>query len=183
MKKSILAIGVGVFVVVTILLCINNDEKMYQKKKHFDTVNDVLLQLENNEIRKISDTGRREETDEFLECLSKRKRLTDSQMDFKNLKINKVKELNDEEKKALIEDYNKIQMKLNMPYKATKIEPVRLEAEEIFPYKDENGEISKKECDIDFVMVDEGEGMVIDYYVEGIDKNSDKKEGNMHAKG
>jgi hypothetical protein len=25
--------------------------------------------------------------------------------------------------------------------------------------------------------------MVIDYYVEGIDKNSNKKEGNMHAKG
>lgn len=32
MKKSILAIGAGVFVVVTILLCMNNDEKMYQKK-------------------------------------------------------------------------------------------------------------------------------------------------------
>lgn len=183
MKKSIVAIGVGIFVVVTILLCMDSDEKMYQKKKHFDTVNDVLVQLENNNIRKINSIGRKEETDEFLECLSKRKRLTDSQMYFQNLKINKVKELNDEEKKELIEDYNKIQKKLNMPYKPIKIEPVRLEAEEIFPYKDENGEVSKKECDIDFIMVDEGEGMVIDYYVEGKDKNSNNKEGDTHAKG
>jgi hypothetical protein len=32
-------------------------------------------------------------------------------------------------------------------------------------------------------MVDEGEGMVIDYYMEGQAKNSNDEEGRMHAQG
>ena len=183
MKKSIIAIGVGAFILVTVLLCMNTEVKMYQKQKHFDNVNDVLTQLENNEIRKSDRNSERDETDEFQECLSKRKRLTYSEIDYKNIKINKVEELDNEKKKSLIEDYNKIQKELAMPYKPTKIEPVRLDIQGTYPHKDQNGNVVTVNSIIDLIMVDEGEGMVIDYYVEGQVKSSNGEEGHTHAKG
>lgn len=183
MKKSIIAIGVGAFVVVTTLLCMNSDEKMYQKQKHFDAVNDVLIQLETNKILESDRSGKLRETNEFQECLSKRKRLTFSEINFQTIKIEKIEELDEEKKKSLIEDYNKAQERLHMPYKPTKIESVRLEVEAIRPYKDENGNAITTNNIIDLVMVDEGEGMVIDYYVENyIEKDKNHKE-NINAKG
>ena len=156
---------------------------MYQKQKQFDTINDVLIQLENNEIRKSDRNSERDETDDFQECLSKRKRLTSSEIDYKNIKINKVEELDDEKKKSLIEDYNKIQEKLSMPYKPTKIEPVRLDVLATLPYRAENGNVVKKDCVIDLIMVDEGEGMVIDYYVQYFNDKDKIKAERVNAKG
>lgn len=96
MKKSVIAIGAGAFILVTALLCMNPGGKMYQKQKHFNSVNEVLTQLESNRI--IDDDNRETETDEFKECLSKRKRLTYSEVGFKKIKIKKVEDL-DEEKR------------------------------------------------------------------------------------
>lgn len=177
MKKSIIAAGAGAFVVVTALLCMNPDGKMYQKKEHFNSVNDVLIQLENNKIIDRDGEESRGETNAFKECLSKRKRLTYSQIYFEKLKIKKIEELDEEKKKSLMEDYNNMQERLSMPYKPTKIEPVRLEVEGTYPYKDENGNVVIQNKMIDLIMVDEGEGMVIDYYVEhsNEDDNIDKK--------
>lgn len=182
MKKSIVAMGVGIFTLVTILLCVNTENPMYQKKKHFDTVNDVLMQLETNKI-KADNRNSEKETDEFQECLSKRKRLTYSEFNFERIKIEKIEELEDEKKKYLIGEYNKIQEKLSMPYKTTKIQPVRLDVKGTYPYKDAYGNPVQRDSVIDLVMVDEGEGMVIDYYVQHDIENKDNEEENIHAKG
>ena len=74
MKKSIIVAVVGGVVVVTTLLCMNSDEKMYQKQKHFDTANDVIMQLGNNEILEFDKNEEGHETSAFKECLSKRRR-------------------------------------------------------------------------------------------------------------
>jgi len=183
MKKSVIAIGVGAFVVITTLLCMNPDGKMYKKQKHFDTVNDVLIQLETNKIQEIDRNGDENETSEFKECLSKRKRLTFSQMRFETMKIEKIEELDEEKKKSIIDDYNKAQSRLSMPYKPTKIEPIRLDVKVTYPYEDENGNAVTTNNMVDFVMVDEGEGMVIDYYVEYHSEKDKSHEENLNVKG
>jgi len=183
MNKSIIAAVIGGFVVVTALLCMNPNEKMYQKQKHFDTANDVLIQLGNNDILDVDKNEEVHETSAFKECLSKRKRLTYSQVNFQKMKIEKIEELDEEKKKSIIEDYTKLQERLAMSYTPTKIEPVRLDVKAISPYKDENGNTIENDFIIDLVMVDEGEGMVIDYYVENYigDNKNDRK--NINVKG
>jgi hypothetical protein len=177
MKKSIIAIGAGVFVVVTALLCMNTDGKMYQKQKHFDSVNDVLMQLENAKLQEVDVNGENHETNEFQECLSKRKRLTFSEINFEKIKIEKIEELDEEKKKSILDDYSQVQKRLSIPYKPTKVEPVRLDIDGIYQGEDENGNIVSQNKIIDLVIVDEGEGMVIYYYVEhnNEDGNIDKK--------
>ncbi|AGX44351.1 hypothetical protein [Clostridium saccharobutylicum] len=182
MKKSIIAAGVGAFVVVTVMLCTNSNGKMYQKQKHFDTVNDVLTQMEDNKIVVFDEYGMGKETGEFKECLSKRKRLTDSQLNFNKIEIEKVEELDDKQKELIIDDYNKAQQRLSLPYKPTKIQPVRLQIKSTPPeqYIDNDNETS--ECTLDLVMVDEGEGMVIDYCVAQFNEDNDNG-ARRHVKG
>ena len=54
MKKSTIIIVLGIFIVVTAFLGINN-EKMYQKQKHFETTNEVIEQLKNNPLAAIDE--------------------------------------------------------------------------------------------------------------------------------
>lgn len=71
-----------------------------------------------------------------------------------------------------------------MPYKPTKVEPVRLN---IVGTSDRYEEGTKNDVDedfiIDLVLVDEGEGMVIDYYVQYANENEKDKEGRRNVKG
>lgn len=177
MKKLTIAIAVGIFVLVTGLLCMNSDGKMYQKQKRFESVNDVLIQLENSKLQEIDANGERHETNEFEECLSKRKRLTFSEINFEKIKVEKIEELDQEKKNFIIEDYNKMQQRLSMPYHPSKVEPVRLDIQGTYPsFDDYNSD--PIEFIIDMVMVDEGEGMVIDYYVEhNVETGKSKEEG------
>lgn len=184
MKKSIIAAGVGAFALVTSLLCMNPHGKMYQKQKHFDSVNDVLMQMENNKILENNEQGVEKETNDFKECLSKRKRLTFSQINFEKIKIEKIEELDEKQKQSLLKDYNKVQEKLSLPYKLEKIEPVRLDIKgTYFKYKDGVKDTAQKDFIIDLVMVDEGEGMVIDYYIQHANENDSDKEGQVNVKG
>lgn len=165
MRKSFIAIGAGAFVVITSLLCMNPDGKMYKKQKQFNSVNEVLTQLESNKLKEIDSDGQVNETKEFEECLSKRKRLTFSEMNFKNIEIEKVEELTDKEKELILEDYRKVQERLHISNKPAQIEPVRVDIKGSY-FKHGDDTSAAKEYKIDLVLVDEGEGMVIDYYVE-----------------
>ena len=183
MKKSVIAMGAGAFVLVTALLCTNPDGKMYQKQKHFDSANDVITQLESNKIIEEDDM-KSGETDAFKECLSKRKRLTDSEIGFKRIKVKKIEDLDEEKRKSILEDYNKAQERLAMPYKPTKIEPIRLDIIGVSDrYKDNTKVDIEDDFTIDLVLVDEGEGMVIDYYVQHANENEKDKEGRRNVEG
>lgn len=176
MRKSTIVVGVGVFIVVTALLCINTNGKMYEKQKYFETTTEVLEQLENNPILAKDEKGVMSETNQFKECLSKRKRLTDSQFDFQSMKIEEIEELNEKQKESILNDYNQYQKELSMKPKVTRTEPVRLEAKVDYPY---NKEQSSK---IDLVLIDEGEGLVIDYVVEHR-TDEEKEKGDINAQG
>lgn len=182
MKKSTILVGVGAFVVLTSLLCINSDGKMYQKQKQFQTANEVLEQLENNPIRALNEKGGITETDQFKECLSKRKRLTESQFYFANLTIEKVEELGEKEKEALVEDYNKLQENFSKKRELKNIEPVRLDATIKNPTYSSNEQAIGEKCKIDLVLVDEGEGLVIDYIVQYTTEEQ-KDKGDINAQG
>lgn len=182
MKKSTILVGVGAFIVVTSLLCINSDGKMYQKQKQFQTANEVLEQLENNPILARNEKGSMTETDQFKECLSKRKRLTESQFNFSNLTIEKIEDLNEKEKEALIEDYNELQENFSKKREIKNVEPIRLDTTINYPSYN-NGEYQEigEKCKLDLILVDEGEGLVIDYVVQYAAEEKDK--GDINAKG
>lgn len=184
MKKSTILVGVGAFIVVTSLLCINGDGKMYQKQKQFQTSNEVLEQLESNPILARNEKGEMTETDQFKECLSKRKRLTESQFDFLNLSVEKIENLDEKEKEALIGDYNERQENLSQKRELKNMEPVRLDATINYPSYNSNGEYQERgeKCKLDLILVDEGEGLVIDYVVQYATEEQ-KDKGDINAEG
>ena len=185
MKKSTILVGVGAFIVVTSLLCINGDGKMYQKQKQFQTSNEVLEQLESNPILARNEKGEMTETDQFKECLSKRKRLTESQFNFLNLSVEKIEDLDEKEKEkeALIEDYNNLQKNFSKKRELKNVEPVRLDATINYPSYN-NGEYQERgeKCKLDLILVDEGEGLVIDYVVQYATEEQ-KDKGDINAEG
>lgn len=181
MKKSTIIIVLGIFIVVTTLLGINT-EKMYQKEKHFDTTSEVLQQLDNKPLKAIDEKGRFSETNELKECFSERKRLTNARFNYGKIEIENVEELNEDQKKSILKEYDTFRNNFSKRHVITKEEPVRLNVNAYYSYvrqgmiKNDNSHKLK----LDLVFVDEGEGLVIDYIMES---NSDKsvEEGKADA--
>ena len=182
MKKSTIVIVLGLFSVVTAFLGISTDEKMYQKEKHFETSNDILQQLEGKQLRAIDDKGRFSETNNLKECFSERKRLTNSQFNYGKIEIEKVEELSENQKQFILKDYDKLRNKFTKRRVITKEEPIRLETN-VYQSYIEQGKLNyskPKKRIIDLVLVDEGEGLVIDYIME-YNPEQLKQEGNKDA--
>lgn len=178
MKKLTIAAGIGAFIVVTTFLCINTNGKMYEKQKHFKTANEILDQLDNNSILAVDEKGSMSETNQFKECLSKRKRLTYSDFHFRSLKIEKVDELNEKQKESILNNYTQLQNNLSMKPKISRIEPVRLEAKINHSYDDPGDK--QKSMQVDLVLIDEGEGLVIDYITQ---RETNEEKGDIDVQG
>lgn len=181
MKKSTMIVVLGIFIVVTALLGANNN-KMYQKQKNFKTTNEILEQLETKMLIAIDEDGRIAETNDLKECFSERKRLTFSQFNFAKVEIEKVHELDENQKKSILKEYETCRREFTKRRPITKEEPVRIDVKGYHTYR-EQGKLrynEPQELEIDLVLVDEGEGLVIDYIVE---KRSEKfsEEGNKDA--
>lgn len=167
MKKSTIVVILGFFVVITGLLGMN-DEKVYKKQKHFETVNEVLQQLDNKPLKTYDEKFELNETNELMECISERKRLTNSKLDYGKIEILNVEELKDEEKQGILKDYNTLRNQFTKRREITKEEPVRVNANAWYSHT-ENGKrvySDPRKLEIDLVLVDEGEGLVIDYLME-----------------
>ena len=181
MKKSTIVIVFGLFIVVTAFLGMST-EKRYQKEKHFESSNDILEQLEGKQLRAIDDKGRFCETNNVKECFSERKRLTNSQFNYGKIEIEKVEELSENQKQFILKDYDKLRNKFTKRRVITKEEPIRLETNVYQSYR-EQGKLNYSEPRkriIDLVLVDEGEGLVIDYIME-YNPEQLKQEGNKDA--
>ena len=181
MKKSTIVVVLGIFIVVTALLGANNN-KMYQKQKHFETTNEILEQLETKTLIAIDNDGRISETNDLKECFSERKRLTYSEFNFAKIELEKVEELDENQKQVILKDYEKLRREFTKRRPITKEEPVRLDVKAYDTYM-EQGKLKysePREFELDLVLIDEGEGLVIDYIVE---KRSEKfsEEGNKDA--
>lgn len=171
MQRGKIIMGVIGVLLITILLG-TNSEKMYLKKKHFNNVNELLYNLENNKLQEYDNRGYKVETDSFKECLSVRKRITYADFYPSKIEIKEINKLDEKAKKAILDDYYNFTedyLVKNREIKA--IEPIRLNAKLYYyngnSYK--NGKYvdlySEENNEITLVAIDEGEGFVIDYVV------------------
>ena len=112
-----------------------------------------------------------------MECISERKRLTNSKLDYGKIEILSVEELKDEDKQGILKDYNTRRNQFTKRREITKEEPVRVNANAWYSHM-ENGKRTynnPRKLELDLVLVDEGEGLVIDYLIEkrNVEENKD----------
>lgn len=181
MKKSTLIIILGLFIVVTAFLGMST-QKMYQKQKHFETTSEVLQQIESKSLKAIDEKGDFVESNDLKECFSERKRLTQSQFNYGKVEIEKVEELNEKQKQSILKDYDTFRNNFSKRRVITEEEVVRVDVKSYDSYINK-GKIIYSEAQkskINLVLIDEGEGLVIDYIMEN---NSGKfsQEGNEDA--
>lgn len=167
MKKSTIIVIIGFFIVITGLLSMN-DEKVYNKQKHFETVNEVLEQLDNKPLKTYDEKFDLNETNELMECISERKRLTNSKFDYGKIEILNVEELKDEDKQGILKDYNTLRNQFTKRREISKEEPVRINVNAWYSHIQNGKRVysDPRKLEIDLVLVDEGEGLVIDYLME-----------------
>ena len=172
MKKMKVIAGILLFLLTTVMLC-SIDEKMYIKKKHFESTEQIINILDNNELVNINKRGFGDKnSDIYNECLSKRKRLTDDDFQYVKMDIKQVEKLNDKQKKAIIKNYDKPSANYkNTDQKITRKEAVRIKAtvynSNIYCNDPEIKDEDKFwDSIITMVLIDEGEGLVIDYITE-----------------
>lgn len=168
MKKSTIIIAIGIFILLTAFLGMS-DEKMYTKQKHFQTVDEVLQQLKDKPLLTIDENGKVSEINDFKECFSQRKRLSDFQFNFAKIEIEKVNPLNEDDKKNMLNEYEKRRLNFSKRRPITMEEPVSLIVNAYY-YRSmtlRNIEYEKpQKLKLNLVLVDEGEGFVIDYILD-----------------
>ena len=182
MKKSTIVIVLGLFIVVTAFLGISMDEKMYQKEKHFETTSEILQQMENKSLKAIDEKGNIVESNDFKECFSERKRLTDLEFRYGKIEIQKIDDLSENQKETILQDYNTLREKFSKRRVITKEEVVRIDVKSYDSYINQGKIIysDPNKSKLDLVLIDEGEGLVIDYIMEHrADEVSE--EGNQDA--
>ena len=136
--------------------------------------------IQSGPIRARNESGNMEETGMFKECISKRKRMTDSQFYFTNISVKEEVELTEKQEKAILDDYIGLNKNLGKSVNVDKIQAKRIIADLNYHYKNEG---DGDRTQIDFVFLDEGEGWVIDYIKEiPIEKPTDEK-GDVNVEG
>ena len=133
MKKSTIIIALGIFIVVTAFLGMST-EKMYQKQKHFENTNEILQQIENKSLKAIDEKGNFVESNDFKECFSERKRLTELQFHYGKIEIQKVDDLSENQKQTILKDYNTLRDNFSMRRVITKEEVVRVDVKSYDSY-------------------------------------------------
>lgn len=158
MKKSKIVVGVGIFIIITSLLCISPSKGIYEKQIQFNDSNEILNQLENNKLTVIDENRNFVISNQFSECLSLRKRIAGSAITYESIKNIEKQELTEEEELAIKNEYidnAKTLVNYKVPHN---MDVIRVKADTKYDLGDTENKMA-----IDMVMVDEGEGMVIDY--------------------
>lgn len=169
MKKSMILALSGIFIVSTIMLC-TNPNKQYEKKKKFNSPNEIVDVINHKQLGALDRYEKFVVTSDFNECLSKRKRVTGSQLDYYKIEGEILPEKNTKEKKeSIIADYKKKIENLNLYEIPNEIDVITLtgKAYHIVDLYNQNNKsyISTPDnLDISMVFIDEGEGFVIDAF-------------------
>ena len=170
MKKSTLVVLIGGFIVLTGLLGPVSQEKIYRKQKNFSSPEEIIQILDTKPILGIKDgtIGEVKETEDFSECLSVRKRLTNSDMNIAKLNVKEVVELDENSENALLNYYNVLRQKFTKRLPVSREKAVRLKINSYYISNWRTGEMEANQTDgsdeiIDLILIDEGEGYVIDF--------------------
>lgn len=172
MRKGKIISIIGAFIVITVMLCNMNNEKIYEKKVFYSSPEEIINEIDNNAISAIKKDGSYGELiylDNFNECLSRRKRIAGPGITYNKIKFNDAtKETTDEEKKLIINNYLIMTQNIKNYKSPERIDALSFEAKGEEPYN----EVSTNETfKIDIVFIDEGEGWVIDSFFISYPKN------------
>ncbi len=158
MKGLKVLIVAGLFVILTSIICFGDRDVVYKKQIHFNSPEEIIEVLNNKVLSAYEENNIGYSspviTDDFKECLSRRKRITDSLVMFQRLNL-KVEEEYDED--SIINNY-KAASNCLLDYKVGD----NLKAYSLKGTYD-NVHQGKGNIKMDIVFVDEGEGYVIDY--------------------
>jgi hypothetical protein len=150
----------------------------YEKKVKFTSAKDIISELNSKPLAAFKDESKRKYnivySDIFNECLSKRKRITSPGITYSrlNVTINKERD-NEENKKLIIENYLSRGKNIECFNTPDKIEAYNLigTCEDLYDKKNDK-------VNMDVVLIDEGEGWVIDYF--NINPQGDQNDSNKH---
>ena len=166
MRKGNIIAAIGIVVIIAFLLSISDKNKLYEKKVNYKSPDEVISVLNSIPLSvydKSSNTFI--QNDEFKECLSKRKRVTDSLVGFRDLKLEIDTERNTEKGKEEIISYYLSKLDNLYSYeKPNKIEAVALKGIGRTQYYSGEDDFITLNLDVSIVFIDEGEGWVIDYF-------------------
>ena len=170
MKKSTIVVLIGGLILLTAFFGPLEHEKMYVKQKNFQSVDEVIEVLNTQPLKQISKNSYRQEyTDIFEECLSVRKRLTQSGFYPAKLDVDEIVDLDDDEENKILNYYMKLRERFSKRLPISKSEVVRLKVTQYYIDDQRTGKLEKQSYDdssysiLDLVLVDEGEGYVIDF--------------------
>ena len=163
-----IALG-GFFIVATIILC-TNPSKAYEKKKYFTSPNEIIEIINHKQLGALNKDGVFVTTSDFKECLSKRKRITDSNFNYYRIDGEILPEKNTKEiKEFVLDDYRNKIKGLEGYIIPDKLEALTLKGkgyptDNLYTQNKEVEDINPENIDINIVFIDEGEGWVIDYF-------------------
>ena len=169
MRRGKIVSLIGVVIVVTGILCNLNSNKTYEKKVQFSTIDEIVQILNSDElVLDHPNDYSKYYTDEFNECLSKRKRLTNAGIEYSYLDVEEKEENNtQEEQERILKSYKSMIENLKDIKIPKRIKAISLEGKAYPIALDDSIKESKsyfQDAKIDIVCIDEGEGWVIDYF-------------------
>lgn len=167
MKKSTLVVLIGGFIFLTAFLGPLSSEKMYKKQKNFNTPEEIIKILNTKPILTVKDSvrGGLEDSEDLSECLSVRKRLTGSDFGYAKIDVKEVIQLDKKSEKDLLDYYSKLRERFSKRLPINREKAVRLKINTYYYTNERTGEVEKIRDDniLDLVLIDEGEGYVIDF--------------------
>ncbi|MDD6796256.1 MAG: hypothetical protein PUE01_12745 [Clostridiaceae bacterium] len=180
MKKAII-LPTSILILVCILaICFLGGGKPYEKKKRFSSIDEIVNVLNTSTlgvIDKDSQYNRLVYSDDFYECLSKRKRITDPSVSWKTVDLSIVEDFSEEDKKNIIDTY-KHQVSNLQKYKLQdNVQAAYLKGTVVSAYDP----YTTYQYEVKIIFIDEGEGLVIDgiYPKEYYEQNSYNKNMDM----
>lgn len=170
MKKSTIVVLIGGFVLLTAFLGPLRAEKMYKKAENFKTPEEVIEMLDGKLLMQLKNGERYtlEQTKDFAECLSVRQRITKPEINRSKIDVREVIDLDEKTENDILSYYSILRERFSKRLPITKQKVLRLKVDSYRLNDYETGEMERVGEDglysiLDIVLIDEGEGYVIDF--------------------
>ncbi|WP_294353365.1 hypothetical protein [uncultured Clostridium sp.] len=160
MRKSKIIIGVGIFLIATVLFCTMGKKIPYEKHKYFNSPEEVIEALNSGPLAAIDkDTEKILYSDILSECLSKRKRTINPDFYFSFLDVAVDNSKSQEYIDETIEFYKTLMKNMKGQKLSDKFHYMFLRGTCTNIYDSH----LNNPIDMEVILIDEGEGWVIDY--------------------